>query len=310
MEYTHELNLTTSNIVTIKAFLGFMMFILAQDIQVHELKKSWSRSLVLGGIGQLFLLPFITFLVVSAVDFEPQLALGFIVVAACPGGNLSNLMSFLSHSNVALSVSLTILSTIACLFMTPFNIFFWGSMASNSSVALQQVQMDAQDILMTLLFVIVIPLFLGIWVRKNFEKIALKSVDIFRKISIFIILAFMIVMLQKNAEGFLYYTGKVLPYVIGHNLLAIFIGWLLGTVFKTGVKNRRTLMIEISIQNSGLGLGLILTFFPQMIGTAIVAAYWGIWHLIAGLIMVGIWRFIDSRNNVAEEVSESLEYQT
>jgi BASS family bile acid:Na+ symporter len=167
MEYSHELNLTTSNIVTIKAFLGFMMFILAQDIQVHELKKSWSRSLVLGGIGQLFLLPFLTFLVVSVVDFEPQLALGFIVVAACPGGNLSNLMSFLSHSNVALSVSLTILSTIACLFMTPFNIFFWGSMASNSSVALQQVQMDAQDILMTLLFVIVIPLFLGIWVRKK-----------------------------------------------------------------------------------------------------------------------------------------------
>jgi BASS family bile acid:Na+ symporter len=88
MEYSHELNLTTSNIVTIKAFLGFMMFILAQDIQVHELKKSWSRSLVLGGIGQLFLLPFLTFLVVSVVDFEPQLALGFIVVAACPGGNL------------------------------------------------------------------------------------------------------------------------------------------------------------------------------------------------------------------------------
>jgi BASS family bile acid:Na+ symporter len=214
-------------------------------------------------------------------------------------------MSFMAKNNLALSVSLTVSSTLLSLFFTPFNILFWGGLQESSSKVISSVTLDYADTMMTLMFVIVLPLILGGITKHFLPRISDISVSVFRKISPLLIATFFFIVIRKNAEGFLMYTPKVLPFVIGHNLVAILIGYLMGKAGKLNVQDTRTLMVEVAIQNSGLGLGLILTFFPSMIGAALVLAFWGVWHLVGGLGMVYTWKWLDRKKTPEELVALS-----
>lgn len=223
-----------------------------------------------------------------------------ILVAACPGGNISNFISSLSKANVALSVSLTAIATVGALFLTPLNFAIWGKMAINiysnasAETLVRPLEIDTQQMFQTVLIILGIPLILGIAFNHKFPKITQKIVRPLKRLSILLFSVIVIIALVNNFNHFLKVIQLIFLIVLVHNAVALGTGYSLGLLFKRPEKDRRTLAIETGIQNSGLALVLIFNpkiFPPEMElgGMAIIAAWWGIWHIISGITIAGLW---------------------
>ena len=223
-----------------------------------------------------------------------------ILVAACPGGNISNFISSLSKGNVALSVSLTAIATVGAVFLTPLNFALWGGWfidlysSSNASSLVRPLEIDVYQMFQTVFIILGIPLFSGIFINHKFPRFTAKIVKPIKQLSIFIFIAIVVLALKNNFNFFLQAIEYIFLIVLIHNALAFTIGYLLGKVFKRPNVDNKTIAIETGIQNSGLALVLIFNpkiFPPEMElgGMAIIAAWWGIWHILAGLFMAGYW---------------------
>ena len=213
----------------------------------------------------------------------PSVAMGMIIVAACPGGNVSNFMTSLANGNTALSVCMTAIASVIAVFMTPLNISFWGGMYAPTSEILSDVSLDFFAMLKIVGMILLIPLTIGMLLREFKSKIADFLVPITHYGSILIFGGIVVFTFSANTDLFLKYIHLILFIVLAHNTLGILTGFSLARVFKLPYADQKTLAIETGIQNSGLGLGLIFAFFDGMGGMAIVAGWWSIWHIISGL---------------------------
>jgi BASS family bile acid:Na+ symporter len=234
-------------------------------------------------------LPALTFALILLLQPTPSIALGMIMVAACPGGNISNFMTHLSGGNTALSVSLTAFATIAAIFLTPFNLQFWGSLYPPTAAILKTVSINPLDIFKTIALILGLPLILGMWYRSYNPEIAKRLAKWLKPISILIFVGFVVVAFSLNLDIFLRVIHLVVLIVLIHNAVALSSGYLLARMFRLPLEDQKTLSIETGIQNSGLGLLLIFTFFEGLGGMAIVAAWWGIWHILSGLTISWLW---------------------
>lgn len=273
------------------------MFGIALGISPSDFKQIATRpkSTALGVLAQFLLLPFFTFLLLLAIRPHPSLALGMILVAACPGGNISNFISSISRANTALSVTLTAIATLLTPLFTPLNFDIWAHALPGTESLLKSFEISFLDILQTVVLLLIIPLILGMWMRSRFSKTSKKIEKPIRIISILILFGFILVALQNNFETFKDYLYLVFILVLVHNALAFTIGFLVGRIGGVPRADRRTLTIETGIQNSGLGLILIFTFFNGNGGMALIAAWWGIWHIIAGMSLSWIFRKSDRK---------------
>lgn len=217
-----------------------------------------------------------------------------------PGGNISNFISSLAKANVALSVSLTAIATLLAIFLTPLNFAFWGKMAvnfytqTNANTLIRPIEIDAFQMYQTVFILLGIPLILGILINTKFPVFTLKIVRHIKRLSILIFVAIVVMALANNFDHFLGAIEYVFLIVLIHNALALGSGYLMGTIFNRPLEDRKTISIETGIQNSGLALVLIFNpkiFPPEMElgGMAIIAAWWGIWHILAGLGIAGLW---------------------
>lgn len=273
------------------------MFGIALGINPKDFKLVVNRpkSATVGVISQFLLLPFFTFLLVWIINPAPALALGMILVASCPGGNISNFISSISGANVALSVSLTGLATLITPIFTPLNFEFWAHALPDTSLYLKSFQLEFLDILKTVVLLLVIPLLLGLWVRSRFKRISSIIEKPIRIISLIILIGFIAVALLNNIDTFVDYLYIVFVLVLLHNAVAFSVGYFAGKAARLPEADRRTVSIETGIQNSGLGLIIIFTFFDGNGGMAIIAAWWGIWHIIAGLSLSYYFKYKDKR---------------
>ena len=273
------------------------MFGIALGINPKDFKLVVKRpkSAAVGVIAQFLLLPFFTFLLVWVMNPAPALALGMILVASCPGGNISNFISSISGANVALSVSLTALATLITPIFTPLNFEFWAHALPSTSMYLKSFQLEFLDILKTVILLLVIPLLLGLWVRSRFKRISAIIEKPIRITSLIILIGFIAVALMNNFNTFIDYLYIVFLLVLLHNGLAFAVGYFAGKVARLPEADRRTVSIETGIQNSGLGLIIIFTFFDGNGGMAIIAAWWGIWHIVAGLSLSYYFKYKDKR---------------
>jgi BASS family bile acid:Na+ symporter len=272
------------------------MFGIALDLKFDQFKKVFlqPKSLVLGIISQFLLLPAITFLLVLIIKPSPAVAFGMILVAACPGGNISNFMSHNAKANTALSVTLTAIATSAALFMTPLNFKIWGNLYIKSSPLLVPLEIDAWQMFETIFILLGIPLILGILFARFFPKITSKIIKPFRIFSFVAFLGFVAAAFSSNFDHFLNYIPPIFLIVLIHNGIALLTGYSVGAIFKRPLEDRKTITIETGIQNSGLGLILIFNpkIFPpelELGGMAFIAAWWGIWHILSGLTISSIW---------------------
>jgi BASS family bile acid:Na+ symporter len=286
-----RLNFSSNSLWVLNLCLALIMFGVALDLKVSDFKRllETPKTSITGLVSQFLLLPFVTYLLVLVLQPQPSIALGMMLVAACPGGNISNFLSYLAKGNVALSVSLTAFGTVIAIVMVPFNLELWASLYEPTSKLLKEVQLDAWDLFESILTLAGIPLLVGMLFTHYKPELSAKVAKALKPISIIIFIGFVIIALANNFENFLNHIHLVLVVVAIHNALALTTGYLSARLMKLSVADQRTIAIETGIQNSGLGLFLIFSFFDGMGGMALVAAWWGIWHIISGLAIASYW---------------------
>jgi len=228
---------------------------------------------------------------------HPSIALGMILVAACPGGNLSNIITYLAKGNSAVSISMTAVSTAAAIFMTPLNLSFWGSRSEATNAILREVSLSPLDVFITMFIILGIPLCVGLTLSRLFPNLADKVRKPFKIFSLVFFIIIVAGALAANWSIFLTVVGVVFFAVLIHNLLALNLGYWCGKLVKLPERDARATCIEVGIQNSALGLVLVFNFFDGLGGMAILVAFWGIWHIIAGLSAA----FFFSRRTLPEE---------
>ncbi|BBE18830.1 Na(+) dependent transporter,Sodium Bile acid symporter family [Aquipluma nitroreducens] len=297
-----RLNFSPSGLVFLNIALAFIMFGVALGIKVENFEEiiRKPKSAIVGFISQAFLLPAFTFLLVLLLNPTPTIALGMILVAACPGGNISNFISSMARGNVALSVSLTAASTSAAIFFTPFNFALWGNFYINfyntheAAALLRPLEIDKAQMFQTVFILLGIPVIIGLFVANKFPKLTSKIIKPINKGSLLFFVMMVIAMLSANFTQFLSYVHLVFFIVLLHNGLALSTGYFFSKLMKLPSNDQRTVAIETGIQNSGLALALMFNpkiFPPEMElgGMAIIAAWWGIWHIISGLTLAFFW---------------------
>ncbi len=286
-----RLNFRPQDLVAINAVIGLMMFGMSLDLKTEDFKRivRSPRAPVIGLIAQFILLPFFSFLLTLALDPVPSMALGMILVGSCPGGNLSNIITYLARGNAAISVSMTAVSTAAAVLMTPFNLAVWGNLNPNTAPILRAVHLSPLDVLFTIVLILGIPLVLGLLVSRLFPGLVERVRTPFKILSVVIFFGVVALALQKNWAVFLAVIGLVVGGVFLQNALGFALGYGSARLFRLSDRDTRAVTIEVGIQNSALALILVFNFFEGLGGMAIIAAWWGIWHIIGGLTVAALW---------------------
>jgi bile acid:Na+ symporter, BASS family len=281
------LNFSPASLTLLNAILAVVMFSIAIDLKPDDFRKlrQAPRPLITGLISQFMVLPILTFGLVLLTQPRPSIALGLILVAACPGGNISNFITHRAGGNSALSVSMTAFATVGAILLTPVNIALWGGLYPPTRAILQETTIDPVSIAITVGFMLILPLVLGVQLNMRAPNLTAKLRKPLQYLSFAIFIAFIVLALAANWGFFLGFAGLVAGLVILHNSLALAGGFAVATLAGLSPFNRRAVTIETGIQNSGLGLVLIFAFFSGLGGMAVVAAFWGIWHAISGIVL-------------------------
>lgn len=287
-----QLSFNPQTLTLLNAVLGLVMFGVALELKVDDFKAALRtpRALALGLIGHHILFPAMTYVLVWILNPVPSIALGMILVSSCPAGHISNFLVHLSRGNTALSVSVSALSTVVALVMTPLNFTFWGTLHPVTSGLMRQVAMSPWEMLEVIVLLLGVPLVVGMWVARRYPDFALRIRKPMKILSMLVLVGFIVGALAANFRHFLDYIQYVLLVVFIHNLLALVSGYTLSAALRLPERDRRAITFEMGIQNSGLGLILIFNFFNGLGGMAIVTAWWGIWHIVAGLTLAMYWK--------------------
>ena len=315
-----NVTLNAGGMNTINIVLAFVMYGVALGIRPRMFVDVFKnpKSVILGFCCQVVLLPLFTFLLTLCLgsSISWTMAMGMILVASCPGGNISNFISSLSKANIELSVSLTAISTALAVFLTPFNFWLYGNLYLHfAGVAgeVPQLTIPLWDVFKTIVLLLGLPLTLGILTSHYLPKVAEKLKKPFQWGSIVFFLAMVVLSFMGNIDAFLKCIRYIFIVVLIHNALALLTGFSAGTLFKVPRADRRTMTIETGIQNSGLGLVLMLgtacfeclRICPDPAtgamhipgGMLVITAWWGVWHIISGLAVAGIFNYRDHRNS-------------
>ena len=298
-----RINFSASGMHIINIVLSFIMFGVALGIKPNQFKILFKepKSYLVGLFGHLFALPLMTFLLVVVLNdyITPTIAMGMFLVAACPGGNISNFMTSYAKGNTELSIGLSASTTLLATISTPFNFAFWGGLylkfiSNKAGHLLQPLQIDNFQMFETVFILLGIPLILGIFFAKYFPRATLKLKKPIQYISIIFFISIVVLAFVNNWHLFLKYIFYIFFIVLIHNFLAFLTGYSLGGIFKVSNRDRRTITIEMGIQNSGLGLVLLFNpkIFPPSLavgGMLFIIAWWGIWHIISGLSLATYW---------------------
>ena len=294
-----RLNFTTGGIHTMNIAIGFLMFGVALDIKFGQFKNVFAapKAAVTGLVSQFVLLPLVTFLAVwlAGSFITPGVAFGAILVAACPGGNVSNFITSLAKGNTALAVSLTAIGTVLAIAMTPFNFQLYGSLYMKTSPLNVPIEIDPADVARTVLILLGIPIVLGVFIAHKFPKFVDKIKKPVKTISMVIFVAFIVLAFRNNYNYFIQYISLIFLIVLIHNGLALVSSYWFARGFRLARNDCRTVSIETGIQNSALALALIFNpkIFPphlQVGGMAFIAAWWGIWHIVACTSLAFYWK--------------------
>jgi BASS family bile acid:Na+ symporter len=286
-----RLNFSPESLIALNVVLALVMFGVALDMKLADFKEITAapRAVLIALVAQFFLLPATAWAVGMLTHARPSIALGLILVASCPGGNISNFLTHFARGNTALSVTLTACSTVGAIFLTPFNTAFWGGLNPATSALLRDFAISPLGVLGTITILLAIPAALGMTVASRFPDFAVRARRPARVFAITAFATFVVIALAANWSYFVTYARRVMAYVLILNALGLAVGYGAAWLGRLPEVDRRAVSVEVGIQNSGLGLVLVFNFFAGLGGMAIVAAWWGIWHVIAGLSLAGWW---------------------
>lgn len=275
--------------------LATMMFSVALGLKPSSFAflHTAPRAFLIGIAGQLLALPILTITLCVLIQPMPSVALGMILIACCPGGNVSNMLVLLARGNTALSVSLTATSSLAAAFITPVAVVFWSGLYPPTAELLSQIEFDAISFLLQTSVVLALPLVIGIAVNVYLPRFA----DAIRRPLVWLssttLLVLMLLGGARYWSDFVLIGVSLVGLVALHNALAFLLGNMLARLGRVSIADRRALTYEVGIQNAGIGIVILLTQMGGLGGAAVVAGLWGTWHIIAGLILVMVFRVAD-----------------
>ena len=204
---TIRLNFNPKSLLLLNVSLGFIMYGISLDLKWQDFKFLRKAPLVffLGMLSQFFLLPLATMILIQVLQPHPGIALGMVLVASCPGGNMSNFLTYLAKGNLPLSISLTAVSTLMAWILTPLNFYLWGSFYEPSTALLKKIDLDPISLILTIFSIMVLPMILGGLTNKLFPKFADKSQKYFKWISVALLFVFIVLALKSNWIYFIKY---------------------------------------------------------------------------------------------------------
>ena len=287
-----RLNFSPQSLLLLNITLGVIMFGVALNLTVEDFRRlaRHPRPALVGVCSQFLLLPAVTFLLVWVLQPPPSIALGMILVAACPGGNISNFMALNAGGNTALSVTLTAVATVGAIVFTPLNLSFWAGLYGPAASILTTVDVSFGRVVRIVTLILGVPLVLGMTVRRLAPARARQLSRWMQGLSILLFAGIVLFALRANFEYLVGYLGVVFDLVLIHNAAALAAGYQFAYWTNLPTGDRQTLALETGIQNAGLGLILIFNFFDGLGGMAVVVAWWGVWHIVSGLALSFYWR--------------------
>ncbi|MEZ5184163.1 MAG: bile acid:sodium symporter family protein [Candidatus Nanopelagicales bacterium] len=287
-----KISFNENSMVILRVVIACIMFGIALGTTVDDFRQAIRRPLAISIAiaAQFILLPFITFCLTLILGVRGSVALGMILVACCPPGNVSNIVTHLSGGDVALSVSMTAVGNLLAIFLMPLNFALWGGLHPTGSEIIRAIDLSAWDMLSEVLLVIGVPFAVGITVAHFYPKFAARGSKIVGPIAFAALGGLILISLLGNWALFLDWIGVVAIAVAIHDGLALGLGYSIARTFKLAVPQRKAMTFEVGVRNAGLGLLIVFSNFDGLGGMALVAAWWGIWDIIAALTVARIWR--------------------
>lgn len=297
-----SLSFSSSSLWVLKFVLASLMFGVALELSPRDFARvaRAPKSVLVGILCQFLVLPAATFLLVQIVRPPASVALGMFLVASCPGGNISNLIVYLAGGNTALSVGMTAVSGAAATFLTPLNFAFWAGLDAEASALLSKVNIAPSGILISVFFLLGVPMVLGMWAGHRLPGLRAKARRPLRVICGVVFFGLVTSTVFANAEHLTVSLIPAMGVVIAHNALALSTAYGVGRGFSLPAADLRAVCVEVGIQNSGLALGIIFSVFGGLGGMAMIALLWGIWHIVAGSLLALFW----SRRPLAVAVAQ------
>lgn len=262
--------------------LGVIMFGMGLTVSVEDFKELFVRPkfVIIGILSQFIIMPLLALILVKVFNLPIALAVGVVLVGTCPGGTSSNVITYLSKGDVALSVSITSCTTLLAPFMTP--------LLTNLIIG-KSIDIDTLGMFISIVQVVIVPIALGILFHKFLPKITAILQDILPLISTLGITAIVIAVVAASANAIIANIGVIVIVVILHNMLGYFTGFLVGKAAGGDTAKVKALSIEVGMQNSGLASSLALTHFANYPLAAVPGALFSVWHNISGGILASFY---------------------
>ena len=268
--------------------LMIIMFGMGLTLRLEDFKLIFSRpkDVVIGCLAQFTIMPVIAFVLCKVFNLDPALTVGVVLVGTCPGGTSSNVITFLSRGDVALSVSMTSVNTILAPVLTPTITYLLLS---------KTIHVDIISMFISIMVVIIIPICLGFLINKFFGKFTKKAVKSLPFISVIGICMIVASVVSHNSSKILTTSFVVFIVVFLHNILGYILGFWLGKALKLNLSKTKALSIEIGMQNSGLATSLANTSFSSLAMATVPGAIFSIWHNISGAILANVYTVMSEK---------------
>jgi BASS family bile acid:Na+ symporter len=270
--------------VLLPAILGIIMFGMGLSLVKEDFVRiaKVPKSVAAGLLGQVILLPLFAFALVTAFSAPIEIAIGLMILAACPGGTTSNLISHIARANLALSVSLTAITTVICVITTPFLIKF----SINHFTQSDSTEFSLIGISIKLIILLIIPISIGMLLRHFFSKLARRAEPFFRHFSTVFMLMLIVVIAYQEREMMQASFPDIFYITFSLNIGATIMGVLLAKAFSLSKKDGLTLGIEIGTQNASMAMLIAITFIENS-AYSIAAGIYGVTMYLGAFLLVG-----------------------
>lgn len=288
---TPALQFSPTAALALQAILALVIFGVSLELSFSDFRRLLSapRPVFAALLSQLIALPLLTWALIWAADPAPGIALGLMMTAACPGGNMSNVLTHWSGGRTEVSMSATTISSLISPLTTPLTFALLGGLNPATQSALASVKVPVLELVFTIGIALVLPLLAGMTLAQTKPALAKKLQKPLRRFGLLVFIGFVALALAANGKLFLTVIASVFGLVAVHNALALACGFSFGTLFKVGEGARRAITFETGIHNTALGLMLVFTFFPTQTSMMLVLGWWGVWHLISGVALAWFW---------------------
>ncbi len=294
---TFQLQMGPISQLAMSAAIFVMMLAVALGLKTSDFQfiKQAPRLFTAGFLGQMIGLPMMTVALCYLLPPHPGIALGMILIACCPGGNVSNILVVLSRGNAALSVSLTAVSSVIAAFYTPLAIIFWSNLYEPTASMLDEIQIDVMAFLLQTILILAVPLAVGMTLAHRLPDFSSIVRGPLLKLGAAALGILIVVTTAKAGELIIIVGSAIIGIVALHNACAYLLGYMIGAFIKADPASKRSLTFEIGIQNAGLGIVIIMSQMGGLGATAAIAGLWGTWHIIAGFAVLTLFRTIDKK---------------